>query len=66
LKFLPPYSPELNRIEALWRLMKHRWMTLTRSTKAALEQAVDNVLANFGGQHKMESEVGNMCGLNYP
>ena len=26
LKFLPPYSPELNRIENLWWLMKHRWM----------------------------------------
>jgi transposase len=24
LKFLPPYSPKINRIETLWRLMKHR------------------------------------------
>ena len=24
LKFLPSYSPELNRIEVMWRLMKHR------------------------------------------
>ena len=53
LKFLPPYSPELNRIEKLWWLMKHRWMALTRRTKEELEQAVDHVLANFGTQFKM-------------
>lgn len=26
LYFLSPYSPELNRIEKLWYLMKHRWL----------------------------------------
>ena len=26
LYFLPPYSPELNKIEKLWRLMKRTWM----------------------------------------
>jgi hypothetical protein len=54
LKFLPPYSPELNRIETLWRLIKHRWMALTWRTKKEMEQAVDLVLANFGDQFKME------------
>jgi transposase len=34
---LPPYSPELKRIEKLWWLMKHRWMALTRRTKEELE-----------------------------
>jgi transposase len=47
LKFLPPYSPELNRIEKLWWLMKHRWMALTRRTKVELEQTVNHILANF-------------------
>ena len=54
LKFLPPYSPELNRIEVMWRLMKHRWLALKRRSKEELEQAVDHVFANFGGQFKME------------
>ena len=27
LLFLPPYSPELNRIEILWRFCKHYWLT---------------------------------------
>jgi hypothetical protein len=53
-KFLPPYSTELNRIEKLWWLMKHRWMALTRHTKAELVQAVDYVLANFGAEFKMK------------
>jgi transposase len=54
LKFLPPYSPELNRIEKLWWLMKHRWMALTRRTKEELEQAVDYILTNFGAEFKMK------------
>lgn len=54
LKFLPPYSPELNRIEKLWWLMKHRWMALTRRTKAELEHTVNHILDNFGSLFKME------------
>jgi transposase len=54
LKFLPPYSLELNRIEKLWWLMKHRWMALTRRTRAELEQAVDHILTNFGAEFKMK------------
>lgn len=54
LKFLPPYSPELNRIEVMWRLMKHRWLALKRRSKEELEQAVDHVFANFGTQFKMD------------
>jgi len=53
-KFLPHYSPELNRIEILWRLVEHRCMALTRRTKKELEQAMNHALANFGGQFKME------------
>ncbi len=26
LFFLPPYSPELNRIEIRWRCCKHQWL----------------------------------------
>lgn len=26
LLFLPPYSPELNPIEQLWRQLKHKWL----------------------------------------
>lgn len=27
--YLPPYSPELNHIEILWRKMKYEWLPLT-------------------------------------
>ena len=46
MKFLPPYSPEINRIEKLWWLMKHRWMSLPRRTKVELEQTVNHILTN--------------------
>ena len=26
IKYLPPYSPELNLIEILWRFMKYDWL----------------------------------------
>ena len=26
--FLPPYSPELNRIEVLWRMIKYEWLPI--------------------------------------
>jgi len=27
--FLPPYCPELNLIEILWRMIKHHWLPLS-------------------------------------
>ena len=38
LYFLPPYSPELNRIEELWHLMKHTWMAVRCQNSANLEK----------------------------
>jgi putative transposase len=45
LFYLPPYSPELNRIEPLWRHIKHEEMPV-RSHKTAheLKAAVDTAL----------------------
>lgn len=42
-EFLSPYSPEINRIEVMWRLIKHRWLTAKRRTEAELERAVEHV-----------------------
>lgn len=53
-KFLPPYCPELNRIETMWRLMKHRWLALKRRTEEELERAIEHVFENFGRQFRME------------
>lgn len=53
-EFLSPYSPELNRIEVMWRLMKHRWLAVKRRTEEELERAVEHVFEHFGRQFKME------------
>ena len=53
-EFLSPYSPELNRIEDMWRLMKHRWLAAKRRTEEELERAVEHVFAHLGSQFKME------------
>lgn len=54
LYFLPPYSPELNRIEKLWHLMKHTWMSVKCRNSAALEEDIDEILNNFGTKYKFQ------------
>jgi putative transposase len=47
LFYLPPYSPELNLIEPLWRHIKHEDMPVrSHSTADELKAAVDTVLGN--------------------
>jgi transposase len=48
LYFLPPYSPELNRIERLWHKMKHTWMSAKCRSSEQLEADVGDILDNFG------------------
>lgn len=51
--FLPPYSPELNRIEILWRKMKYEWLPFQSFTPDELEQAIDGIGAGFGTQYTL-------------
>ena len=53
LYFLPAYSPELNRIETLWRLIKYLWMEVTQRSTEVLEADVSHILDNFGTTYKM-------------
>jgi hypothetical protein len=49
LQFLPAYSPELNRIEILWRFLKHYWLTpADYDTLDALHQRLQYVLNRIG------------------
>lgn len=50
--FLPPYSPELNRIERLWHKMKYTWMVPKQRDAQALESDIDDMLENFGTKFK--------------
>lgn len=54
LKFLPPYSPELNRIEKLWHTIKHRWMDVKHRTTKILEVDLSCILEKFGSVYKFE------------
>ena len=49
LLFLPPYSPELNRIEILWRFCKHYWLTPDAyQTPLTLLKQVSDLLQAIG------------------
>jgi transposase len=51
--FLPPYSPELNRIELLWHKMKYEWLQFKLYTPDELEQAIDEIGEGFGDLYKL-------------
>jgi transposase len=47
--FLPPYSPELNKIEILWRFIKYKWMPLDAySNIQNLKERLSQILTNIG------------------
>jgi transposase len=48
LYFLPPYSPELNRIEKPWYQMKYVWMNVKHRTIDVLNADISHILQNFG------------------
>lgn len=48
LYYLPPYSPELNRIEILWKQAKYFWRKFTRLTDSALVDEVNSLMTNYG------------------
>jgi len=54
LHFIPPYCPELNLIEILWRKIKYEWLPMGayRSTFANFQDNVKKVLAQVGEQGK--------------
>lgn len=48
LYFLPPYSPELNRIEILWRHIKYKWLPPERRDPDQLERDINHIVQGFG------------------
>jgi transposase len=46
---LPPYSPELNLIEILWRFIKYEWIEFSAyESWQSLNEYLDKVLKGFG------------------
>jgi transposase len=55
--YLPEYSPELNRIEILWRFMKYEWIEFWAYTSFDhLVQYVEGVIKDFGDKYKINFE----------
>lgn len=49
LFFLPPYCPQLNIIETLWRKMKHEWLRPEDfNSEAELHQRIEQILQGYG------------------
>lgn len=54
LLFLPPYSPQMNRIEILWRHVKYRWLPMEAwQSFQKLSQAVTSILNQVGKQYRI-------------
>jgi len=52
LLYLPPYSPELNPIEMLWREMKYTWMDLNvLDSFDDFYKYIQNMLDFFGSEY---------------
>lgn len=50
--FIPPYSPELNLIEILWRFVKYQWLSFDAFTNfASLKKHLKEVLENVGSKY---------------
>jgi transposase len=49
---IPAYSPELNKIEILWRKIKYEWLDFSAyESFTALKEALNNILANIGQEY---------------
>ena len=50
--FLPPYSPELNKIEILWRFIKYQWIPLDAYRNFQnLKERLNETLLLVGSKH---------------
>ena len=54
VKFLPPYCPELNLIELLWRKLKYEWLPLDASLNfKTLTASLFDVLKGIGSKYRI-------------
>jgi len=53
--FLPRYSPHLNRIEILWRMIKHHWLKpQDYRSFTTLKKRLTYILENFGEEFRID------------
>ena len=52
LYYLPPYSPELNLIEIVWRFLKYKWLPLSAyQNRPTLRASLLEILAGIGSEY---------------
>ena len=51
LYFLPAYSPELNRIEMVWKQMKYNWRDFKVMKADQIERWVGQISKGFGNEY---------------
>jgi transposase len=52
--FLPKYSPELNKIEILWRFIKYSWLPFDAYTNIQnFKERLNEILQNVGTKYKI-------------
>jgi len=54
IKYLLPYSPELNLIEILWRHIKYLWLPFAAyECMKTLRKSLENILKDFGSKYQI-------------
>lgn len=54
IKYLPPYSPELNLIEILWRRINYTWLPFSAyECLNALSEALETILSHVGSEYQI-------------
>jgi len=54
LNYLPPYSPELNKIEILWRMIKYRWLNYQHGwTFRDLKNSLEDIAIGIGSKYQV-------------
>ena len=54
IKYLSPYSPELNLIEILWRRIKYSWLPFSAyACLNALSEALETILSQVGSEYQI-------------
>ena len=57
--YLPPYSPQLNIIETLWRFMKYAWIEYKAYLSFNnLKQYIQKIFDNYGSKYLIDFGIG--------
>ncbi len=54
LWYLPPYCPELNLIEIVWKKAKYHWREFATWCKNELREKVTNLMGNYGSKFRVD------------